>query len=121
MPNWCENKVTVSGEPEQVKKFKEFVSDGKNAFSFNKITPMPPELLNDERWHDWRNKHWGCKWDTGADEITVSEYDDDMVEYSFLTPWGPPEMICKKLRETFPDLHINWFYHEPLMLLVGYL
>ena len=41
MPNWCENRVDISGEPEDVKKFMELV--GKK-FDFQKIIPMPKEL-----------------------------------------------------------------------------
>ena len=41
MPNWCKNRVDISGEPEDVKKFMELV--GKQ-FDFQKIIPMPKEL-----------------------------------------------------------------------------
>ena len=41
MPNWCENRVDISGEPEDVKKFMELVGE---KFNFQKIIPMPKEL-----------------------------------------------------------------------------
>lgn len=44
MPNWCLNRVEVSGAPEAVEKFKAAVRDGEVLFSFNKIVPMPPAL-----------------------------------------------------------------------------
>jgi hypothetical protein len=52
MPNWCNNEVNISGETEEVQRFKEFVrdkdldriADDGNPFSFNSILPMPKEL-----------------------------------------------------------------------------
>ena len=51
MPNWCENKVTVTGSDEQLTAFKEYVS-GKDHYdidshlSFHQIIPMPNEIRN---------------------------------------------------------------------------
>jgi len=50
MPNWCQNRVTISGEAEAVTKFKEAVEgldeDGNLLeFSFHKIIPMPIDLV----------------------------------------------------------------------------
>ena len=47
MPNWCTNRVTVSGDKEWVQFFKWAVKgEGENdrRFSFNSIIPMPDEL-----------------------------------------------------------------------------
>ena len=52
MPNWCNNEVNISGETEEVQRFKEFVrdkdldriADDGNPFSFNSILPLPEEL-----------------------------------------------------------------------------
>ena len=44
MPNWCSNRVEVFDTEENIKKFREYVSDGNLLFSFNKIKPMPEEL-----------------------------------------------------------------------------
>ena len=45
MPNWCNNEVTVHGEPEEIQKFVAHVKgkDG-STFSFDSIIPMPDEL-----------------------------------------------------------------------------
>ena len=50
MPNWCQNRVTISGDTEAVTKFKEAVEgldeDGNlEEFSFHKIIPMPTDLV----------------------------------------------------------------------------
>ena len=45
MPNWCQNEVRVYAEDRgKVEAFVNFVRDGDNYFSFNKIVPKPDEL-----------------------------------------------------------------------------
>tara|TARA_R100000742_G_C4270560_1_gene89281 strand:+ start:124 stop:609 length:486 start_codon:yes stop_codon:yes gene_type:complete len=151
MPNWCENEVTISGDKKEVKKFIKFVKSKKSAFDFNKIYPMPKELegtvsgseelKSDEQkanskkwliqfgadnWYDWKNMHWGTKWELNTDEIDF-EYDEDYISYHFNTAWCPPEGILKKLHDVFKfnneenSLHIQWFYREDGMGFCGYL
>ena len=50
MPNWCENRVTISGDTEEVQKFREVIEGpdhhGKESiFSFHQLLPMPIELI----------------------------------------------------------------------------
>ena len=143
MPNWCENVVTVSGDKERLTKFKKFVKGtcivsseykattkkGKKTweevmfktpktveipFSFKSIMPYKKE------WdYNWCVKNWGVKWD--LDDETRTEEDGDYLEYCFDTAWGPPYGIHQTLTAKFPDLHITWFYHEPMMEIAGYL
>ena len=45
MPNWCKNKLSIyTTSDEQMEEFLEFVGDGDNVFSLNKILPMPEAL-----------------------------------------------------------------------------
>ena len=44
-----------------------------------------------------------------------------MLEINFNTAWSPPESICHKLREMFPDVGTSWFYDEEGMEVTGYL
>ena len=78
------------------------------------------EQYGADNWYDWQTKNWGTKWDTGGEEVSV-EIDDTVAEYMFDTAWGPPEEIYNHLVETFPDHQINWYFHEPNMLMAGYL
>ena len=139
MPNWCENRVTVSGDVEDISKLKEFVKSGDCLFSFQAIKPMPEELEADtynprqepnpdliskygtDNWYDWRLAHWGCKWDNYSDDVVVDADDEDFLIYRFDTPWGPPNGIYETLTELFPDVSISWFYDEPGMGMAGYL
>ena len=51
MPNWCENRVTISGDAENIVKFREVIEGLDNhgadsIFSFHKLIPMPDELID---------------------------------------------------------------------------
>ena len=51
MPNWCENRVTISGDAEDIVKFREVVEGpdhhgDDSIFSFNRLIPMPIELID---------------------------------------------------------------------------
>jgi len=143
MPNWCENRVDISGEPEDVKKFMELV--GKK-FDFQKIIPMPEELKGTtspvrtegehanmtpkrrkelldkygfDNWHDWALSNWGTKWPADGVQLVVNE--EHYCRFMFMTAWCPPEGIYRKAKGLFPDLGISWFYDEPSMQFAGYL
>ena len=150
MPNWCQNNVTISGDEKKVKAFVKFVSSKQSKFDFNKIYPMPKELegtvsgsedlKSDEQkanselwkvefgadnWYDWRNMHWGTKWELNSDDIEVED-EGDYVEYSFDTAWSPPLGILEELNRKFhfkkdEDLHIQWHYREDGVGFTGYL
>lgn len=143
MPNWCENRVDISGEPEDVKKFMELIGE---KFEFQKIIPMPKELEDTtspvrtegehanmtpekqkellgkygfDNWYDWALSNWGTKWPAQDVELVVNE--ENYCRFMFVTAWSPPEGIYRKVKELFPDLGISWFYDEPAMQFAGYL
>ena len=80
-----------------------------------------PDGKNDDRWFHWNNTNWGTKWDITADQVELELEDSEMLEVSFDTAWSPPEPICKRLREMFPESSFSWFYDEPGMEFAGYL
>lgn len=142
MPNWCHNRVTFhSDNPETLKSLRQ-VFDSDHPFStlipepdwpntpneqgvypgprYRKFGPRQfPDGSFDQRWYDWRCANWGVKWDIQCPECTQD--DDDLLEYEFETPWGPPHQICNHLKAEFPDLGITWFYDEPGCQCAGYL
>tara|TARA_Y100000813_G_scaffold69522_1_gene49313 strand:+ start:46 stop:627 length:582 start_codon:yes stop_codon:yes gene_type:complete len=73
----------------------------------------------DDRWYDWRVQNWDTKWD--AYDVVVTDEDPEYLEVEFNTAWSPPEAICHKIREDFPDIAISWFYDEPGCEIAGYL
>ena len=81
---------------------------------------FPSTNVADDRWYDWRLKHWDTKWDCYDLEID----EDDLphgFEVSFNTAWSPPEGICRAMRKQYPDIDISWFYDEPGEAIAGYL
>jgi len=44
MPNWCENRLSVSGPKETIAKIIVAIKVDQGEFNFNGIVPMPPEL-----------------------------------------------------------------------------
>ena len=151
MPNWCRNRVTVFGKEEDISKISDIFSDTKSIFNriiqspdwkrlpnekgeFPKLrqelnkdgsvfyeTYDFPDGKNDDRWYHWNIQNWGTKWDITADSVDIGYEDSEQLEIEFSTAWSPPEPICNKLREMFPDLSFSWFYDEPGMEFAGYL
>ena len=150
MPNWCRNRVTVYGNEEDVSKVADIFEskdtvfgkiipspDWKNIPNDNGELPKEklhtnskgevvvatmefPDGTNDSRWYDWNVANWDTKWDI-AGAVEIEEQDSEIIEINFNTAWSPPEAICFKLREMFPDLSFQWFFDEPGMEVAGYL
>ena len=152
MPNWCQNEVSIFGDEKEIKKFIKYIKSDESDFDFNKIYPMPKELENttsgsedmqsDEQkanskewkiefgadnWYDWRNMHWGTKWNLDPESINLDDSDPEHIVIEFLTAWSPPEGILSRLNEVFKfnkgedALTIQWFYREDGMGYAGYL
>ena len=58
-----------------------------------------------DNWYDWRNKHWGTKWDIKGD-VGIGDIDNETCTLVFNTAWSPPQPIIYKLQEMFPKLQI---------------
>ena len=151
MPNWCRNRVTVFGNEDEVSKVKDIFESKDSVFGkiipspdWSKIpnedgqlpkvrehknpktgevsfvTTEFPDGTNDSRWYDWNIANWDTKWDI-AGGVEIDDYDTEQIEINFNTAWSPPEAICRKLRDMFPDLSVSWFFDEPGMEVAGYL
>jgi hypothetical protein len=124
MPNWCENRVSITAEADQIKEIKELFSQDN---PFSKILPQPSEeeLPQDNDftpgWYSWRVNHWGTKWDIEAADVSFVEDEDEYLQMMFMTAWAPPCGICEKLREMYEDASITWFYDEPGIQDAGYI
>jgi len=143
MPNWCSNRVTFTSDDQDTIDLIRGAFDSGEPFNVLRPEPDWPNTPNeqgvypgpryekgwppkfpdgsvDERWYDWRLSHWGVKWDIGT-EASCTHDSDDMIEYEFLTPWGPPDELKRYLESKYEDLCITWFYDEPGMFMAGYL
>lgn len=60
-------------------------------------------------WYDWRNKHWGTKWN--AYDTSKSDHVDHL-EIIFNTPWSPPLPVFEALAEKYPELHLRMEFSD---------
>ena len=150
MPNWCDNRVTISSNTEDDSQFKELVAKFQVERPFNEIYPQPDwkntpnekgelpvkrEMKNDkgeiititydfpDGQNDDRWYHWcSNNWGTKWDvNVVESEVDEGYAEFEFQTAWAPASGIFDKIKEDYPDVAISWFYDEPGMEIAGYL
>ena len=63
--------------------------------------------------YKWEGTHWGCKWGGCDSSLDVSE--DNDLQYSFTTAWGPPMEFFEKVAEDWPSLAFHLQYDEPGM------
>ena len=109
----------------QEKEYKEWLNTPEDKRSPFFSRGMTQEMSNRfkreygaDNWYNWSVENWGVKWNSSDVSFDGGE---DWLRFEFMTPWGPPEGICAKLRELFPDLDISWFYKEPGMQISGWL
>ena len=150
MPNWCDNRVTISSNTEDDSQFKELVAKFQVERPFNEIYPQPDwkntpnekgelpvkrEMKNDkgeiititydfpDGQNDDRWYHWcSNNWGTKWDvNLVGAEVDECYAEFEFQTAWAPASGIFDKIKEDYPDVAISWFYDEPGMEVAGYL
>jgi hypothetical protein len=87
--------------------------------AFGKQLRFPSTDQPDDRWYDWRLQHWDTKWD--AYDVEILDDDEENLQVGFNTAWSPPEAICRRIREDYPDVSVSWFYDEPGEEIAGYL
>ena len=150
MPNWCDNRVTISSNTEDDSQFQELVAKFQVERPFNEIYPMPDfktipnkngelpvadeiknsdgELITITHYfpdgkNDDRWYHWCIdNWGTKWDvNISDGDIDECYAEFEFQTAWAPASGIFDKIKEDYPDVDISWFYDEPGMEIAGYL
>jgi hypothetical protein len=113
LPNWCSNRVTVTGSPEGVAAVVAAVrgtdDDGNECpLDFRRIVPPPPEATDDV---SWRYDHWGTKWLPVHPEIKKNDKGKFIV--TFESAWSPPKEFIVALSERFPDVTVELSYDLP--------
>jgi len=134
MPNWCWNYLTITGEAEQLAKFKKqakqkrFTPDDKETgrkdlrpLQFNNFVPMDRKLLDGEGWYNWRIENWGTKWDLNEPSLDDTQEKDGILIYTFDTAWTYPLAWLEQASEQYPSLQFELEYEEGGMEFCGVL
>ena len=145
MPNWCENRLTIShSDPSMIKRARDAWVDRRFLREF---IPIPQELTivsgrvgaddNPEQmllvaqqeanlkkygyqdWYTYCVNEWGTKWDIGYQEDWNEPCDESETTFTvkYNSAWSPPEAACFKLVAMGFD--ITNYYYEPGMGFCG--
>lgn len=145
MPNWCENKLTITGNVLSILDIRfKFINDPEKRL-LEILHPMPKQLMenntesysNDpehieemnnqrfinriktgyESWYDWAFAEWGTKW---SDHDThMVEEGDDTLHFTFDTAWGPPVDGIVNISKKYPMLTFRLSFMEGGMGIIG--
>lgn len=145
MPNWCENRLTIShSDPSMIKRARDAWMDRRFLKEF---IPIPQELAivsgrvgaddNPEQmllvaqqeanlkkygyqdWYMYCVNEWGTKWDIGYQEDWNEPCDESENSFTvkYNSAWSPPEAACFKLVAMGFD--VTNYYYEPGMGFCG--
>ena len=112
MPDWCENKLILSGSEAQINSlYKKIKEDGL----LQTLRPMPDaetlkkwdEERKGEKWYPWGVENWGTKWE--EDELNL-ELVDGTLEAYFNTAYSPPIAAYQHFFEQNQGIKIEAYY-----------
>jgi hypothetical protein len=118
MPNWCINKLVVTGPKADrdnfINGFPTPTEDGRDPEFIKYYIPMPEST---EDWHAWQTTNWGTKW--GDCDTRIARHDDNETTVMFNTAWGPTLPAIKTISGMFPTLKFAVVYDESGMCFMG--
>lgn len=110
MPNWCTNKLTVTGPQAALDAFTkaaEGVDDDGDPLALS-LAALAGREPDDADWLSWRRQQWGTKWDVEAERsLTLGE-----ACYEFLSAWTPPSAAIATASKEHPELTFQLDYCE---------
>lgn len=120
MPNWCQNRFYVEGDKSDLEKFYSDNSEGKFNLLYSYAVPEMENTVEnpDYDWYTWRLNNWGVKWELDS-EVFYDIVSDNVIEYTFDSPWGPPIPYVEALSEKYPHLKFKLEYCEMGMQFAG--
>jgi hypothetical protein len=128
MPDWCDNRLVVTGAEEGVSSFMAAVTDDGShnpvwegitggsipcQLAFWMLVPYPQPVLDkgyNDAGYDWEADNWSCKWGASDIDVRILKGDPGRVEYLFRTPWCYPRKWLDKVAKLYPSLwfRISW-------------
>ena len=114
MPNWCSNRVTITGPAPVIREITEILNQENTPL----LNWMVPEPKDNEGWYDWRVNNWGTKWDI-SDVYFENQAEEDSIEFSFCSAWSPPVDAFRTWAESDGRVQFTLEYWEPGIGFVG--
>jgi len=123
MPNWVNNCLVITGEKDELQKFKAQVvgnyhtdapQDPPSVLCFEKLVPIPFEKIEPGGIIDWEYANWGCKW--GACYARLTEESDRELVYMFQTANGSPGEFLKRVGKLWPNLKFDDSFFDPMTM-----
>lgn len=126
MPNWCDNKLTITGNEDKVQALYDACVgsrdiDERNDGLLTALRPMPEKLegtdpnKDSENWYDWRTENWGSKWEVlihGSPDLLDHGDGTYTLTTGFDSAWSPPVEAFIYYGENNPDVSIRLDYNE---------
>lgn len=117
MPNWCMNKLIVTGPKAErdnfINGFPTPTEDDTHPEFIKYYVPMPEGT---EDWYEWQLKNWGCKWGDCDTHIFRNDNEDAIM---FNTAWAPAAEAIQTISGLFPTLKFALTYDESGMCFMG--
>ncbi len=115
MPNWCDNSVTITGDPDTLEEIWNIALGEDEVFQPMNWDPFPEPPPSDGM--SWTERHWGTKW-----PMTVAgafRQNDELIEFYGETAWGPCDSLLMGLSLKYPNVTVRLQYAEFSMDFVG--
>lgn len=114
MPNWCTNKIVITGDKSKIKEILEKIGtipvDTKTVL-FETLIGRDPEI-DRIGWHESNLKRFGTKWDVAPQGCEI-EFSDDTITMNPKTASSPPIPFCVALAQEY-DVEVDITYFERL-------
>lgn len=108
MPNWCNNRLEVSGDKEYLDTLEAAANSGE---LFDTIKPIGDWV------YETAIQAWGTKWDVA--DVGVDRVGDNDIVFHFDSAWSPPIGVYEALGENTKVTDVFATYFEPGMGFTG--
>ena len=122
MPNWCNNRISITGDADKmailVEKFKELETNDEEVMGFLLGKDDRPANYEEGGWYDYNNNKFGTKWDFKLCDINDYSITPDQVTLDVDTAWAPPSQFLETLCDLY-GVYATISYFEPGMDFAG--